>query len=119
MNEYVMQIILAVIGLVISIGGGYLVKYLSAKTGNENLARYYEWAKIAVNAAEQMLGAGAGINKKEEVIAYLIQKFGNKITSEDINKLIEAAVYQMNLVLKDKGLENKPSLPRDNIEPVV
>lgn len=105
-----MQFVILVVSLIISVGGGYLVKYLSARIGNENLTKYYEWVKIAVQAIEQIMGAGNGAAKKAEVKLYIAKKLGDKVTPEDIDKLIEAAVYEMNLVLKTNGVVTIPAV---------
>lgn len=119
MNAYVMNVLLTIVALVVSAGATYLMKYLNAKVGNEDLQKYFGWIKIAVQGIEQIMGPGGGLSKKEAAIKYIAEKFGSKISPEDLNKLIEAAVFEMNLVLKENGLENKPSLPRDSIEPAV
>ncbi|MDP9752027.1 hypothetical protein J2S24_002553 [Thermoanaerobacter pentosaceus] len=42
------------------------------------------------------------------IVFNLLKKvIGNKLTDEEIDKLIEAAVFEMNYILKLKGLERR------------
>lgn len=100
-----MQILKSIVEFVALIGAGYLITYLQKKIGAENLSKYYAWVNIAVNAVEQMIGPGQGELKKQEVIKFITEKLGNKISEKDLNILIEAAVAEINKVLKDKGLQ--------------
>jgi len=104
-RDLIMTILTAGIQLVVIVVLGYLIDYLSAKIGIEKMKRYYEIAKTFVQAVEQKIGAGKGPDKKAEVFNLLKKVIGNKLTDEEIDKLIEAAVFEMNLVLKQKGIQ--------------
>ncbi|MEQ2129720.1 MULTISPECIES: phage holin [Caldanaerobacter] len=107
MKELIMTILTAGIQLLVMVVLGYLIDYLSTKIGMEKLKRYYEIAKAFVQAVEQQVGPGNGPIKKEQVFKLLKKVIGNKLTDEEIDKLIEAAVFEMNYVLKLKGLQKE------------
>lgn len=74
--------------------------------GNENVKKYYDLVKKGVQAAEQTYGPGVGEEKKAWILEYLTKAIGKKLSADDLNILIESAVHEMNLVLKNKGLED-------------
>jgi len=97
MDEGMVQIILAVIGLLSAIITGFLVPYIKSNTDENQLTKIDYWVGIAVRAAEQIFNEpDMGIIKKQYVIDFLNNK-GIKITMEDLNILIEAIVQEMNL----------------------
>ena len=102
-----MTILTAGVQLVIMVVLEYLIDYLNTKIGMEKIKRYYEIAKTFVQAVEQQVGPGKGPDKKAEVFNLLKKVIGNKLTDEEIDKLIEAAVFEMNYILKLKGLERR------------
>ena len=96
-----MEIILGIIGIIGAILTGIIIPYVKEKIGNEKLAKYEEWAKLAVHCAEMVfVDKGMGESKKEYVVNFLNEMFNkNKvvISSEEIEVLIEAAVKAMKL----------------------
>lgn len=104
MKDLIMTILTAGIQLIIMVALGYAINYLNTKIGAEKTKKYYELAKTFVRAVEQEFGSGNGADKKAEVFNMLKQLVGNKLTDDEINKLIEAAVFEMNYILKLKGL---------------
>ena len=101
MNEKIFQIILTLIPVLGSILTLYVIPFIKEKIGNEKLAKYEEWTKLAVQSAEMMFKAqGMGADKKAYVVKFLNEKFNKKkvvITKEQIEILIEACVKQMKL----------------------
>ena len=99
-NEY-FQIILAVIPVLCTILTAYIVPYIKAKIGTENLSKYEYWVNIAVKAAEMIwTETGHGADKKQYVIDFMNNMFNSKkivITEEQINLLIESAVKNMKI----------------------
>jgi len=86
-------IIIALVGAVMTY---IVVPFLKERTTKEQRQNIAFWVKIAVTAAEQIYKEkGQGILKKEYVIKFLNEK-GIKITEEQLDTLIEAAVYEMN-----------------------
>ena len=85
----------AFIALVVAIITAFVIPWLKQKIGAEKLAQYSEWVTIAVQAAEQIYaGSGRGAEKKAYVLEFL-QKKGFTLDMESIDKLIEAAVYDL------------------------
>lgn len=97
MDEGLVRIILAVISLLGAIITGVLVPYLKTKYDANKMAQIQFWVEVAVKGAEQIFtDPQSGEQKKQYVIDYLNSK-GVKITMEDLDMLIEAAVKELNL----------------------
>lgn len=98
MDEGLVKIILGVISLLGTIITVVLVPYLKSKTTEKQRDNIYTIVSLAVSAAEQIyFKPGEGEKKKEFVINYLSSK-GIKLTIEDLNIFIEAAVKELNLI---------------------
>lgn len=98
MDEGLVRIILAVIALLSAAITGVVVPYLKSKTTATQRDNIYTIVTLAVSAAEQIyFKPGEGEKKKEYVINYLYSK-GIKLTIEDLNIFIEAAVKELNLI---------------------
>jgi len=93
---------LGLISLVIVVGGGYLVDFLRQKIGSDKLNNYYVIAKQVVMAIEQANPELDGIDKKELAVNKLVQLSNNKITQQQADILIEAAVYDIRKLLSIK-----------------
>lgn len=105
MKELVMTILTAGVQLAVMAALGYAINFINAKIGTENTKKYYNLAKTVVTAIEQQIGNGKGPDKKAEAIAVIKELTKNKLSDEEINVLIEAAVKEMNMVLKQQKLE--------------
>ena len=83
---------LVIIGAVIV----FALPWLKERIGAEKLKNLWKLICIAVQAAEQIFGAGKGEKKKEYALAYL-DDIGvtAKVTPEQLDALIEAAVYEL------------------------
>lgn len=103
MNEITFEIIkilvmafFAILGVVIA---KVMVPYVNSLTLNEEQAFLISIVESAVKALEQIVkDSGQGKLKKQQVIAFVrgeLQKKGITITDEQLDKLIEAAVYAM------------------------
>lgn len=101
MNEVLFKIILGLISILATIITGIVVPYIREKIGNEKLAKYKEWASLAVECAEMIFAEqGMGQSKKEYVVNFLNRMFNKDkvvITPEQIEILIESAVKEMKL----------------------
>lgn len=96
MENLMYQILMAVLTLIALVLTGFAVPWLKAKLGAENLSSIEVWVNVAVAAAEQIYKvAGSGTNKKIYVTEFLKGK-GITITDEELDALIEAAVYELN-----------------------
>ncbi len=105
MRDVLFQALVYLIQAVIVVVGTLLARYirkkeelLKQKIGQERYLLLYEVAQNVVKAIEQMFGAGQGELKKSEAVKFLMQNF--KLTEDEAEKLVEAAVYEMNKVLK-------------------
>lgn len=88
-------IINAGILLIATIISVVLVPWIKSKTTAAQRQELTAWAKIAVEAAEQIyLGSGRGAEKKAHVLAFLKDK-GLTVDEESLNNAIEAAVKQL------------------------
>lgn len=99
MNELTFDLLKIVISVCAAIITVYAVPYLKTLKEDRRYAQIVEMVEVAVRAVEQTIkGSGKGIEKKiavEDIIyAWLLEK-GIKITPEQINQLIECAVYQL------------------------
>ena len=96
MNDVVYMIIRVVVVLLATFLSVYVVPFLKAKVEQMTDAKLLEAIKAAVQAAEQtMIG---GEVKKEEVVRYMqtwLQQHHINITMEQLDKLIESAVYAL------------------------
>ena len=101
MDEKWFNLILALIPILGAILTGIVIPLIKEKIGNEKLAKYEEWATLAVQSAEMLFNEkGMGKAKKEYVVDFLNEMFNkNKIviTEKQIEILVEAAVKQMKL----------------------
>lgn len=70
--------------------------WLKERIGAEKLKNLWKLVCVAVSAAEQVFGSGNGDRKKEYALAYL-DDIGvtAKTTPEQLDTLIEAAVYEL------------------------
>ena len=97
-SEQITQIILALITLVGTIVGTFLVPYLKIKTTKEQRENTYIIIKYAVQASEQIFNKGGqGIEKYDYVVKY-IKGLGIKVDEKDLKVLIESAVKELTLV---------------------
>lgn len=109
----ILSLVLTIIGLIITY---YVVPILRSKVSDEKLSIVEMWVNIAVAAAEQMQAAGLlpdGKKKKDYVLEFVRDK-GITITDEELDALIEAAVYEINkakyLLFKDLDMSDVESL---------
>jgi len=100
MNENLLNVIVLAIPVLGAIVTYFVVPFLKAKIGNENLITISKWIVYAVKAAEIIFaGEKQGVDKKEYVIDFIANFLNKKkivITEEQLEVLIEATVKQMN-----------------------
>ena len=99
MNELTFDILKIVISVCAALVTVYVIPYLKTLKEDRRYAQILDMVEVAVRAAEQTIkGAGKGIEKKEKVeniiYAWLMER-GIEISTEQINQLIECAVYQL------------------------
>lgn len=90
-HDLLIQIILLVITVTVPWVANEVIKFVKAKSKNEDFKHFLDLATMAVKAAEEKIGSGNGMEKKEEVERYLAGKIRG-VTVEDIEKIIDATV---------------------------
>lgn len=95
MKVNITQIIFGIITILVGIAEVYLIPWLKAKFGNENLAKIIDTIDIFVAAAEQIAARDGydGAWKKQHVIE-LLEKNGYTV-DDTIDEFIEAAVIKL------------------------
>lgn len=115
------NIIVQVLDYVISVGIAALVpiviRYILTKTHKENLLKYASMAEIVVKALEQTMGVDS-VAKKTAAVSKLASMTNGKVSSDDINHLIESAVYNLKVDVK-RELEGAPEVKDTAAVPVV
>lgn len=73
-----------------------LLPWLKERVGAEKLNKLWRWVCWAVQAAEQLFGAGMGERKKEYVLEMAAANgWADEITEEEFDALVEAAVLEL------------------------
>ena len=103
-HELLLQVFQVIVQVVIIALGGYLINFLKSKVGAENLNKYYSIIKMVVMGVEQAFGPGNGVDKKVETLQIIKKLIKNKLCEEQINSLIESAVFEMNRLHKGNGI---------------
>lgn len=101
MDSTLFNLLLSIIGVIISVGGVYLISFLNSKIGSEKTKYYYDLAQKVVMSIEQSNPQLAGIDKKELAINKLVELSDNKITKNQADTLIESAVYDIKKLIKN------------------
>lgn len=70
-----------------------VLPWVKERVGAERLNKIWRWVCWAVQAAEQLFGAGKGVEKKQYVTE-LLADLGLDIT-DDVDAMIEAAVREL------------------------
>ena len=99
MNTVLFEALKAVVIISIMLIMRYLIPYLKSLVEKSKYAQVVEWVGKAVLMAEQtVLGTKAGAEKKAIVIDFIKRMLMQKniaITDEQLNILIESAVFAM------------------------
>ena len=99
MNEVTFNILKIVVSVVSALVAVYLIPFIKAKTADVKYQKLLDMVEVAVRAAEQTIkGSGQGAAKKEEVITFVtdwMMEHGVNITYDQLEQLIEAAVFNM------------------------
>lgn len=99
MDNATMMILKLVISVCAALITAYAVPYLRILKNDARYERMLDMVALAVRAAEQTItGQGQGAVKKAEVIKFVSEWLygkGINITEDELDQLIEAAVYSM------------------------
>lgn len=104
MSEIMFEIIKVVVMAAVLLVTRYLVPLLKEVAGADRLSQAEKWARHAVLAAQQVMWADAGNDRKAYVTEFLREMLVAKniaLSDEQLDVLIEAAVKQMKM--EEKG----------------
>lgn len=100
MNEVLFEILKAAVMLVIVLLVRYAIPYVKLKVEDTKYAWLVKWVELSVKSAEQtIVGNKTGAEKKAivtEFIKNLLMQKNISISDDQLNTLIESAVYIMN-----------------------
>lgn len=99
-GEIFVQIGVIVIALLGSIITYIIIPFIKSKLDEEQQKKLEFWVGIAVTAAEQIFMEPEQGEQKKQYVLTVLRDMGIDITMEQLEILIEAAVYELN---KDKG----------------
>lgn len=99
MNEISFMFLKVVVAVCAALITAYVVPYLRALKNDTRYGMVIDMVTLAVKAAEQTFREpGKGAEKKAEVIRFVSGWLGDKgieITEDELNQLIESAVFAM------------------------
>lgn len=97
MNEITFMILKVIISVSVALITTFLIPFIKSQTKTKQQEEILKIVQVAVQAAEQTLKGGEV--KKEDVLRFMtdwLAKRGITISDEQLDKLIESAVYAMN-----------------------
>lgn len=98
----------AIIALDVAVITAFVIPWLKGKIDADKLEQIKLWVTVAVEAAEQLYnGTGRGEEKKAYVVKFLQEK-GFTIDPDSLDKLIEAAVFNLPEYIGLIETEGKP-----------
>lgn len=113
----IVTLLISILGLVITY---FVVPWLKAKTNTQQLTTIEMWVNIAVAAAEQMKAAGIITTPKKDYVLQFLKDKGVTITDQELDALIEAAVYEINkaknLLFADLALQKGVTVQGEVLE---
>lgn len=100
MNEVLFEILKAAIMLVIVLLARYAIPYVKLQVENTKYAWLVKWVELSVKSAEQTITGGKTGKEKKALVTDFIKKLliqkNITISDDQLNTLIESAVYIMN-----------------------
>ena len=99
MRDIILELLKLTIMIATLVITRYVVPWIKAKTQNDTMSVLIDWTMQAVLAAEQVHQAQPGSERKAIVTKFikeLLAQKNLKLTDEEIDVMIEAAVKQMN-----------------------
>lgn len=98
MDEFTMVVLKIVVSVCAALITAYVVPYIKTLREDARYASSVEMIEIAVRATEQVLKTEQGVYKKADVVKFVsewLERKGIRITEDELDQLIEAAVYAM------------------------
>jgi LL-H family phage holin len=102
MNDLTFNILKIVVAVATVFISAYVIPLLREKLNDSRYNRLLDMVEIAVRAAEQTIKADGAV-KKDEVVKFVTQwmlAHGIAITQEQLDQLIECAVYNLKMEAK-------------------
>lgn len=100
MNDLTFNILKIVVSVVMALVAYYVIPYIKRRIESDKYNELLKMINVAVQAAEQSVkGKGMGALKKENVTTFIkswLAQVGLNITDEQLDQLIEAAVFELN-----------------------
>lgn len=93
-----MTIALAIISIAGALVSAHLIPWIKNNISSKDMETIIFWVRFAVRCADQLFTPEQWEDKKKYVTLYVIdmaRKIGLKLTEQDINVLIEAAVNEI------------------------
>lgn len=104
MNDVSFTILKIVVSVATALISVYVIPLLREKLKGEKYNQIFEIVEVAVRAAEQTIkGSGMGAVKKDQVVDFVMNwavDHGIAITMEQVDQLIECAVYNLKMEAK-------------------
>lgn len=99
MNDIAFAILKIVVSVAVTLITTFVIPYIKNKLKEDKYAQLLDIIAVAVNAAEQTIkGDKVGPERKAEVLRFVSEwmtQHGIKIDAEQLNQLIESAVFEM------------------------
>lgn len=101
MEELILELVMWLIRLAGLAIIALLIPYIRTKTTESQYNKILNYVSVGVSAAQQMYKVfGAGFDRKQYVVDWLRSQKLN-ITEEQLDALIEAAVFELNQIMKE------------------
>jgi len=104
--------IIAVVAVAIT---AYLVPWIKNRTTVAQRENIQEWVRIGCAAAEQLYNSGQIQNRKAYVLQFLAQR-KLKVNMDELDKLIEAAVLEINKEWNHEATDRDPVMETEQGE---
>ena len=101
MGEAWVKIIVGLLSIIGTITTYYLAPYLKQRTTAQQREDIDFWVRIAVAAAEQIFDIPKSGEKKKQFVLQYLNELNIKVTEQELDVLIEAAVYELNLIKQE------------------
>ena len=101
MEDYLFKLLVTIVSVVITTLSTFLINYLNEKMSSEKINTCTKLACEIVKSIEQFNPQLDANNKKNLATQKLVELANNKITYEQPDILIEAAVYELKKALKN------------------
>ena len=109
MEQVIYQIVIAIIAILSALVTSVLIPYIRKRTTATEYERIANWVTIAVASAQQIYKlSGKEFLRKEYVVDFLKTQ-GVKLTDEQLDALIEAAVFELNQIMQE--VQNETDTP--------